>query len=61
MIDDESMNKRPLDEMTEHDDNKSDSVEPMVRLRGVGTSHVSRLVTYIFSSCNRMSNLGFQE
>jgi hypothetical protein len=31
---DVSMNKRPLDKMTEGDDNKSDSVEPMVRLRG---------------------------
>ena len=45
MIDDESMTKRPLDEMTEADDKKSDLVEPMVRLCRVGTSHISRLVT----------------
>lgn len=46
MIVDESMSKRILDEMTEDDDNdnKSDSMEPMVRLRG--DWHVSCLETW---------------
>jgi hypothetical protein len=51
MIDD-SMSKRPLNEMTKDDDNKSDSVEPMVRLRlrvcvAIDKSHVSRLTWHL--------------
>jgi hypothetical protein len=43
---DGSMNKRPLDEMTMDDDNKSDAVEPMVRLHLHGDWDVSCLETW---------------